>query len=395
MILAVRPQWLMTRLNGLDKGYRLHKWLGISALTTAIIHWWLGTGTKWMVGWGWLARPERRGTRGGGEQQSIETVQQLFGSWRGLAETIGEWTFYVSAILLIMALIKWFPYRWFIKFHKLLAVGYIALAFHTLVLFNFADWSYPMGWFMAIFLLVGTVSAFLVLFKRVGKKRQFSATISSITRYNGLDGYDVVLDVPQWAGHKAGQFAFINNHNDREKPHPFTIASNYNGDTSNIRFLIKSLGDFTSKLGELWKIGDSVTVEGSYGEFAFEDTQAQQIWVAGGIGITPFLARLQALSQASKPREQAVTLFYSYQSTEQSLLDEMQQLAEQANVNLHLWSSDNGRLTAEAIRKCVPDWQQASLWFCGSKAFGKQLQKDFVKHGLPAKQFHQELFEMR
>jgi nitronate monooxygenase len=39
--------------------YRLHKWLGITALVAAVAHWWLAQGTKWMVGWGWLTRPAR------------------------------------------------------------------------------------------------------------------------------------------------------------------------------------------------------------------------------------------------------------------------------------------------------------------------------------------------
>jgi predicted ferric reductase len=44
-------------LNGLDKMYRLHKWLGIAALAAATVHWLWAQGTKWAVGWGWLTRP--------------------------------------------------------------------------------------------------------------------------------------------------------------------------------------------------------------------------------------------------------------------------------------------------------------------------------------------------
>ena len=35
MLLAVRPMWLETRLGGLDKMYRLHKWSGILATALA------------------------------------------------------------------------------------------------------------------------------------------------------------------------------------------------------------------------------------------------------------------------------------------------------------------------------------------------------------------------
>ena len=46
MVLAVRPRWADKLLNGLDKMYRLHKWLGITALVAAVAHWWLAQGTK-------------------------------------------------------------------------------------------------------------------------------------------------------------------------------------------------------------------------------------------------------------------------------------------------------------------------------------------------------------
>src|SRR3546814_16122619 len=37
MVLALRPLWPQAWLGGLDKMYRLHKWLGIAALVAAIL----------------------------------------------------------------------------------------------------------------------------------------------------------------------------------------------------------------------------------------------------------------------------------------------------------------------------------------------------------------------
>ena len=37
----------------------------------------------------------------------------------------------------------------------------------------------------------------------------------------------------------------------------------------------------------------------------------------------------------------------------------------------------------------------ADLWFCGPVDFGKQLEKDFRNAGLPAADFHEELFHFR
>jgi predicted ferric reductase len=43
----------------------------------------------------------------------------------------------------------------------------------------------------------------------------------------------------------------------------------------------------------------------------------------------------------------------------------------------------------------VPDWAQASVWFCGPADFGRSLGAELQRRGLPARRFHQELFEMR
>ena len=53
MALAVRPVVLESRLGGLDKMYRPHKWLGIAALVTSLSHWLVAQGPKWR----WAFRP--------------------------------------------------------------------------------------------------------------------------------------------------------------------------------------------------------------------------------------------------------------------------------------------------------------------------------------------------
>jgi len=88
MMLAIRPRWPEHGLGGLDKMYRLHKWLGIAALVTAIAHWLWAKGPKWAVGWGWLERPSR-----GPQPPASNPVEALFASLRHTAEGLGEWAF--------------------------------------------------------------------------------------------------------------------------------------------------------------------------------------------------------------------------------------------------------------------------------------------------------------
>ncbi len=49
MILSLRLRWPERWLGGLDKMYRLHKWMGIAALVVSIVHWLWSEAPKW--GW--------------------------------------------------------------------------------------------------------------------------------------------------------------------------------------------------------------------------------------------------------------------------------------------------------------------------------------------------------
>lgn len=383
MFLAIRPKWLEKTLNGLDKGYRLHKWLGITALIATLTHFWFTHGTKWLVTWGLLARPnrQRRPMQAVSEQFSLE---QWLGGFRKIAESVGEWAFYIALILLVMALVKRIPYHWFKKLHKWLALTYLAFVFHTVILFKFAYWTTLLGAVMAILLIIGSYSAVVILSRKIGAKSQTTGTITHVQHYPESNSVELLVDVPNWQGHNAGQFAFLN-HAAFSEPHPFTIASN----GTPLRFLVKNLGDDTACLFNKIKAGDSITVEGAYGCFDFNDSADRQIWIAAGIGITPFLARLDELAQ--KPKTQPISLFYSYHSADRTLLSELQNKAEQANIQLVLWHSPSkGRLTAEQIKSISGLSENSSIWFCGSAAFGQS-----IKQAFPKNTFHQELFEMR
>lgn len=389
MLLAVRPKWLEPHLGGLDKMYRLHKWLGIAGLVLSVTHWLWAQGAKWMVGWGWLVRPPR----GPRSDAGLGPIELFLRNQRGLAESVGEWAFYAAVALIALALIKRFPYRQFVKVHHWLSIVYLVLVFHAVVLMKFSYWAQPVGIVMALLMAGGTVAALLALFGRIGARRKTQGRIASLTYYPELRVLETAIELEKgWGGHAAGQFAFVTSDR-REGAHPYTIASAWQGD-GRIVFITKALGDHTSRLRERLKIGDPVTVEGPYGCFTFADQRARQIWVGGGIGITPFVARLKDLARA--PGQQEIDLFHTTADYEQAAIEKLEADARAANVRLHLLvDKKDGRLDAQRIRAAVPDWASASIWFCGPGAFGQALREDFLQAGLDGKHFHQELFAMR
>lgn len=388
LLLALRSVTFEPYVGGLDKSYRLHRWLGIAGLVMAIGHWLLIEGPGWLVALGVMAPPARARAprRAPADVSLMHTLQ-------GPARSIGQWCFYAAVILIVLALLKWFPYRYFLKTHRLLAIVFLALVFHSVVLLKAAYWTHVISYLIAALMAAGSFAAIFILVRGVGRTRQAVGEIERVTTHQDGEilGVSVCLK-DRWVPHEAGQFAFVG-FNDGEGPHPFTISSAWKGD-GRLTFLIKGLGDYTRRLRSTLTPGSLVTVEGPYGRFTFSGRGERQIWISAGIGITPFISRMQQLS--AWPDRRTIDLFHTTAERDDQPIEQLRRLAAAANVRLHLWvSAEEGRLTAAQIRHDLPDWKSADIWFCGPVAFGKDLRKDFVGAGLPPSAFHEELFHLR
>lgn len=388
MILAIRPKMFEIWLGGLDKSYRLHKWLGITGLVFSITHYLWANVPKWMVDLGLLAKPER-----GMPPEETLAILRFFDQQRGLAESIGEWAFYGAAILMVLALLKWFPYKYFFKTHRFIAIAYLFLVFHSFVLMDYSYWGEVIGPLMGALMVGGVIGALFSLTRKIGFHRRVQAEIDALEFHKDNKVLKVSLNLKgRWPGHKAGQFAFLTL-DSKEGPHPFTISSSWKDD-GRLIFMIKGLGDYTRQLPENLKTGDSVIVEGPYGQFNFQGKKENQIWVAGGIGITPFISRMHDL--ADSPQENQIDLFYSTDMPDEQFVESVKKAAKQANINLHLITPKmGGRVDIDMITRIVPEWAKADVWFCGPATFGKSIKKGFSNLGKGSEHFHQELFEMR
>ncbi|WP_127115570.1 ferredoxin reductase family protein [Shimia sediminis] len=390
IILATRSTWLEQRLNGLDKAYRLHKWLGISALILMLAHWLtlrvagrMGM-TEEKVGESLLATAEI----------PAGTIETLFSGLHDVAGTMANFAFYPSIFLVTAALIKWVPYKYFASTHTLLAATYLLAAFHSVVLMDFWAWQHPVGIAVAVLSLGGVVSAVLALTRQIGRRNRTSGVIGFVRPFPDIRAISSHIKLDRrWKGHKAGQFAFVT-FDRKEGKHPFTIASAWDPSIRNIMIVTRGLGDYTELLPESLKEGGQALVEGPYGCFTFDDDKPRQIWVAGGIGITPFIARMK--QREMTPSDQEIDLFYAIPNIQAEVVELLIKDAKAANVNLHLFVADQGeRISPQLLRHEVPDWKSASVWFCGPGPFGKAIRSDLVSNGLPAGDFHQELFNMR
>lgn len=140
-------------------------------------------------------------------------------------------------------------------------------------------------------------------------------------------------------------------------------------------------------------MGDILNIEGPYGRFSYETSSLpKQIWIAGGVGITPFIAWLESLQQ--KESQYAVMLYYLVKNRREALmLDHLRGLVERAGITLHVHYSDEcGFLDF----KQLPFDAETSVWFCGPTGIAKAIRSTLKSKNLsPAKHLHCEYFEMR
>jgi len=381
MFLATRPAWLEAPLGGMDRVYRTHKWAGILAVSLAATHWLIemsGDILKAMIG--------REG------RVPKEKFTGLLEVLRHLSKDMGEWAIYALLAMLVITLWKKFPYRTWRVLHRVMPVLFLMLAFHAALLAPRAYWAQPVGALLAVLLAAGGYGAIRSLLGGIGRSRVASGRIIAV-EHPVADVTTVRCRLEQgWRGHRPGQFAFVT-FDDKEGAHPFTIASSDQGDRT-ISFQIKALGDYTSQLGARLQAGQAVRVEGPYGRFDIArcNRGARQIWIAGGIGVTPFLAWLESL-QGSPDQVPAADLHYCTRDRDtDAFVPRLEKLcANLPGIALHIHGARQGALLkAEALG--AP--RHAEIWFCGPSGLADALRQGIHAMGWRPR-FHQEAFEMR
>ncbi|MBN8829218.1 MAG: ferric reductase-like transmembrane domain-containing protein [Sphingomonadales bacterium] len=374
VMLAARPVQFESLLGGLDKYYRLHKWFGIAGASLGVVHWLIEILPRSFVSWGWVAARVRR------PRPPIEAATG-FDPFRDLHEpavSVGEWVLYLLVALVIVALWKRFPYRYFFKVHRVLAALYLVLVFHAVILLGPAYWSVPVGPLLGALMAGASLAALTSLFRRIGKNRRATGAIEQVEHHQDSGVIEVTVRLETaWPGHRAGQFAFVDARERQE-----------------LGGLPVGLGDYTRALPDRLFPGQTVAIEGPYGRFDFRTGGERQLWIAGGIGITPFMAGLEMLVEGAGQAD--VDLIYSTRMRNERLMRRLQALADRTGARLHLLvTPPDEPLTVDRLETMVPDWRSAEVWFCGPAPFGEALREAMQANGLPAGRFHQELFAMR
>lgn len=335
-LLSMRIKILIRWFGGLDRLYFYHRWLAILPLFIILIHEELSEAII--------------------EVFDVETV--LLGEANGAGETAQK---IFIGLIVIALLSKFLKYEHWRFIHRLMIIPFIFGCYHAFysATFDLFDLS-PLSIFMLVIAIGGMVASAYMVYTYQWLAFMNRGKVTKIDRLNEST-IEIELTLKRAYRYTPGQFAFIKvfQKGIEDAPHPFSLSGKQG---KKIYFTIKVLGDFTQSLSQKLKVGTTIAITSSYGTLTMSKGGPKQIWIAGGIGITPFLATLR--SGIDLP--QSIDFYYAYRNEKEAVhLDFLNNISKQyPHVRVHLHDSKKqGYLTFKG-RSLSPDTE---VYLCGPR----------------------------
>ena len=130
-------------------------------------------------------------------------------------------------------------------------------------------------------------------------------------------------------------------------------------------------------------------IEAPEGDFVWQDANMPVVFVAGGIGVTPFRSIIKQRIHDGQALN--LSLVYGSRSPEVPFKDELSEWMS-ADPTLKVHYVSGSPLTAEALIAELPTLNSSLVYVSGPEPMVEALSDDLKKHGLPEAQLKQDFF---
>jgi predicted ferric reductase len=371
-VLTTKLKIVESSSKGLDKTYTLHHKLGALAFVLLLFHPLLLVIKFIPSNWA---------------QAAIFLLPS--GSW---AVNFGIIALGLMIVLLILTFYVTMKYQNWKFSHKLLGFAFIIACLHVLLISSDVSRSVILRAWMIFILVIGVVSYVYGSYLIHVLKKKYKYVISKVEK---KDSFTVLTMSPKDGiennimNFKAGQFMFIKfDIAGFKEIHPFTIACKPGGQ---IRLVIKNLGDYTANINKL-KVGTTAIIDGPYGRFDFASQDKDQVWIAGGVGVTPFLSFAESLAESDFKKK--IDLYYcTKDESEQIYLDDIKNVEQNSKKFrvIPFVQSKSGYINADIIDK-TSGLKNKAIFLCGPPSMMKILKSQFISKGIKEKNIFMEDF---
>jgi predicted ferric reductase len=183
--------------------------------------------------------------------------------------------------------------RW-LTAHRLTGLFVIVAAIHGAIVDPVLHHS---ALLLVLFLTVGAVGTGACLYRELLARYVipiYDYTVADVERPNNNTLEVILTPLRTQLTFAPGQFMFLalGGPGDWQR-HPFSVASAPSD--RRLELTIKASGDYTRDLYDQLRPGIPAKLAGPFGGFDYRQGGHDQIWIAGGIGVTPFLSWIRSI----------------------------------------------------------------------------------------------------
>ncbi|WP_461519945.1 ferredoxin reductase family protein [Porticoccus sp.] len=280
------------------------------------------------------------------------------------------------------------------KLHRLSGLAALLAVIHTLML----ERALPYPWGEIIWLVLITVAGISLVYSLVLKRcsGEYRYTVENID-HPANNVVELGLHAEgKSLSYQPGQFVYLTHH-EKElagcgEEHPYTLSSV--PDDPLTRITIKALGDTSFAVQQI-PVGSRVSLNGPYGAFFPQHNHDKELWIAGGIGITPFLGRARYLANCQAQVD--IDMIYCVQDEARALFaDELggiEKTLDGFSLTLHYFYQ-HGPLDTDSLRYHCPDILDRKVYICGPLPLIQLAVRLALAGGVPRKNLYTEEFDL-
>jgi len=300
-------------------------------------------------------------------------ISYLILDFTAIPLALGIISLYIFIIVMICSLVyKRISYNLWQYIHILTYLLFFFSLYHA------ANWGSNSGnlFIRGIYLLLLVAIIMGIIYRTYYKiKQRENKFYVKEVKMETKDTFSLILKPNKKFNFKAGQFCFLRLNKDRlYARHPFTISGS--PDEEDLHFTIKLNGEFTKIALELKK-GEEVIVEGPFGIFTLDEAEEKEIvFIAGGVGITPFISMIKSNLYSSIKKN--IALFYCSRTLKGTIFKkELDNIKEDWLKKVYIFSEDEcqgyekGVINKSFISKYVKDINNSVFFICGPEQIKK------------------------